>query len=267
MWLHLPPGFSPSSRAWEGLISPSDSPSHLLARSATWSGKSIPPSSWQRVCVTEPSIPLLSGLTFAPSTVDRGAESWIASLEVSPARTSARPGREPDSLAHDPGYGLSTPASWRKSDQESSSSRTSRPSSSGDSTGFSATWPRWGSMRSGACSARPGSGRLTAGKGSSFWPTPTARDWKDGAATGNEPTNGILGRTAARWTPSHPDQTPATGSTSPKMLNPRFVEWLMGLPLGWTDYAPVETESFRSWQRTHTELLQRVSGADEWVST
>lgn len=37
-------------------------------------------------------------------------------------------------------------------------------------------------------------------------------------------------------------------------LNPSFVEWLMGAPLGWTDYAPLGTESFRLWWLTHSVL-------------
>ena len=36
---------------------------------------------------------------------------------------------------------------------------------------------------------------------------------------------------------------PAVGG----QLNPTWVEWLMGLPLEWTDLKPVETESFRLW--------------------
>ena len=34
---------------------------------------------------------------------------------------------------------------------------------------------------------------------------------------------------------------------SPKRLNPNFVEWLMGLPIGWTALTPLETESYRQW--------------------
>jgi hypothetical protein len=39
------------------------------------------------------------------------------------------------------------------------------------------------------------------------------------------------------------DQLPnvaASVSGAKKRLNPRFVEWLMGLPLGWTDFEPLE---------------------------
>jgi hypothetical protein len=54
-----------------------------------------------------------------------------------------------------------------------------------------------------------------------LWPTPTARDHKDTGDCLNVPVNGLLGR-AVR--PSR-----AGGS-----LNPTWVEWLQGYPLGWT---------------------------------
>ena len=34
-------------------------------------------------------------------------------------------------------------------------------------------------------------------------------------------------------------------------LNPTWVEWLMGWPLGWTDLKPLEMDKFRQWQRSH----------------
>jgi DNA (cytosine-5)-methyltransferase 1 len=34
-------------------------------------------------------------------------------------------------------------------------------------------------------------------------------------------------------------------------LNPTWVEWLMGWPLGWTDCAVSGTDKFRQWQRSH----------------
>jgi len=50
-----------------------------------------------------------------------------------------------------------------------------------------------------------------------MWGTPTTRDWKDVGDLSNVPENGLLGRQVG-------------GS-----LNPTWVEWLMGFPLGWTD--------------------------------
>ena len=34
-------------------------------------------------------------------------------------------------------------------------------------------------------------------------------------------------------------------------LNPDWVEWLMGWPLGWTDLKPLATDRFRQWQHSH----------------
>jgi len=53
------------------------------------------------------------------------------------------------------------------------------------------------------------------------WPTPTARDHKDGTNVSGVPVNSLLGRAV--------QPTPETGA-----LNPTWVEWLMGFPIGWT---------------------------------
>ncbi len=95
-----------------------------------------------------------------------------------------------------------------------------------------------------------------------MWPTPTARDYKDGNAKScrNVPVNGLLGRAV------HLYPTPKTGARlcggsgnyqqlkeleasgqiteeechsmlvdNGGQLNPMWVEWLMGFPVGWTD--------------------------------
>ena len=41
------------------------------------------------------------------------------------------------------------------------------------------------------------------------------------------------------------------GETDGGRLNPTWVEWLMGWPLGWTDLKPLLMDKFRSWQRSH----------------
>ena len=89
------------------------------------------------------------------------------------------------------------------------------------------------------------------------WGTPTARDHKDGASTlENTPVNGLLGRQVLTAT------GPASPSDSgPRRLNPAFVEWLMGLPQGWTDFAPVETEFYR-WQRLMRSELSSLPWRD-----
>ena len=95
-----------------------------------------------------------------------------------------------------------------------------------------------GIQRSPEAAQRAQAGRATPGRNGGapknlreqihLWPTPTARDWKDGASIGSAPENGLLGRVV--------NPSPATGS-----LNPNWVEWLMGYPVGWTDLEDSET--------------------------
>jgi len=68
------------------------------------------------------------------------------------------------------------------------------------------------------------------------WPTPTSRDWKD--------TPGMATQAGSR---SRLDQLPRAvfannGDQKSGQLNPTWVEWLMGLPLGWTDLGFWATE-------------------------
>jgi hypothetical protein len=63
-----------------------------------------------------------------------------------------------------------------------------------------------------------------------MWPTPTSRDHKDtgdSIMNGTVPVNGLLGRAVA--------PTKMKGS-----LDPAFVEYLMGYPIGWTVLKPLE---------------------------
>ena len=62
-------------------------------------------------------------------------------------------------------------------------------------------------------------------------------------------TNSLLGRQAPRAT----GQASPSGS-GPRRLNPAFVEWLMGLPQGWTDFTPVGMEWSRWWRLMRSEL-------------
>ena len=40
-------------------------------------------------------------------------------------------------------------------------------------------------------------------------------------------------------------------------LNPPWVEWLMGWPIGSTDLKPLETDKFLQWQQQHLEYFQK----------
>ena len=72
-------------------------------------------------------------------------------------------------------------------------------------------------------------------------PTPNARDWKDGKTAGNRKSPG-LGVVA------HQLDTQTGGQ-----LNPTWVEWLMGWPLGWSELKPLEMDKSHYVQLPHGE--------------
>lgn len=72
-------------------------------------------------------------------------------------------------------------------------------------------------------------------KGGSFnnlFPTPTARDWK----------SGDVSQTTFKKNSRPLNEVIKLNESKPGQLNPSWVEWLMGWPIGWTDCGPVETE-------------------------
>ncbi len=38
-------------------------------------------------------------------------------------------------------------------------------------------------------------------------------------------------------------------------MNPEWIEWWMGWPVGWTELRPLETDKFRQWSRSHGNFL------------
>lgn len=75
----------------------------------------------------------------------------------------------------------------------------------------------------------------TDGKGLRLWPTPAARDYKGCNSLGHVQTRlekgerGHMGQLPNAVMMADPEHRPS-GS-----LNPAWVEWLMGFPIGWTD--------------------------------
>jgi hypothetical protein len=66
------------------------------------------------------------------------------------------------------------------------------------------------------------------------WPTPTAHNSKETNAPSESQRN-----------------TPTLAAQAGGSLNPTWVEWLMGWPLGWTDLRRLETGRFQQWQQQH----------------
>jgi len=226
------------------------------------------------------------GMTFAPLTDDRGEALLMSYRAGFHARTSAPQERAQASTAHDPASGLKWHASLAKFDPATSSWRTVQPSLLGDLGESSVTWPRSGMTAGGRCWAQPMSALRTSGTESGLWPTPTVAEGSKIPATANYGQIGLNNHPRIRGAVDRPKQiksgkfptptahnakegdypaeftrkTPSLnsvalgGKQTPQMpLNPVWVEWLMGWPLGWTDLKPLETAKFREWRQQHGE--------------
>jgi len=85
------------------------------------------------------------------------------------------------------------------------------------------------------------SGSIGLARTVAMWPTPTCHNAKEcdapAEANRNTPTPCHLARGGDKTQPTH--------------LNPPWLEWLMGWPLGWTDCAVSATDKFRLWLNSH----------------
>lgn len=88
----------------------------------------------------------------------------------------------------------------------------------------------------------PGGTSLTVAAADSMWPAPASRDHRHLHAKSYEERGG--GKKGEQL----PD---AVGGS----LNPPWVEWLMGWPIGWTDLKPLEMDKFRLWLEQHGVCL------------
>ena len=219
-----------------------------------------------------------SGTTCELSTGNHGLDAWMSSLAASRARTSALLERGQGSPASVQGSGVNLLGSFARFDPATSSWKTPQLSLLEGSEPFSETWPRWGLMRNGVCleQMKPPS-RLIAERSrlsttaieSGSWvadraPTPTV--------CGNYNRKGVSptsGNGLATWvkqrlpTPTVNDSKNVGGPSHLRRdtiplnamvggpLNPEWVEWLMGWPIGWTALEGLETGRFRQWWHLH----------------
>ena len=186
----------------------------------------------------------------------------VSPADVAPPPTTATSGPSSPALF----ASLNPDGSWRKTCQGYS-----QMTLDGSLEAFSETWPRAGMTRNGTAYRLRPSAPLTDATASGSWPTPTGRDWKDGSATAcqNVPANGLLGRVVHLPTPQATDYRTVNSTFGSCLrradvmgpverdlfgaiggLNPTWVEWLMGFPLGWTDCADSVTPSSRKSRKS-----------------
>jgi DNA (cytosine-5)-methyltransferase 1 len=128
----------------------------------------------------------------------------------------------------------------------------------------SVIWPRSGMTADGQCWELPTLERRTSGTDSGLWPTPTVcgNYNRKGAspASGDGLATAVLKcatPTARDWRSGKASQATMERNSRPLSeqiggsLNPTWVEWLMGFPLGWTDLKPLEMHKYHSAQQPH----------------
>jgi hypothetical protein len=230
------------------------------------------------------------GMTYKPLTENLGKELLTLYQEAFLAKTSQQLEKEQELMENDQECGKKWRGSFVKFDQNSSSWKTHQCSLLGDLEKFSETWPQWGLMRDGECWEHPMSEQTIKekefGLSEEIWPTPDANcgqrgtqpNWTPKRKSGHSAQYTINQAVRDRqiWpTPQASDNRDRGNLSSPVVqrrikigkqimlsqsvdqnsgqLNPTWVEWLMGWPLGWTDLKPLETDKSLCVQQQHGE--------------
>jgi hypothetical protein len=179
------------------------------------------------------------GMTFKPLTADRGEELLMSYLAAFPARTFQSRGGGQASTESEAECGDTWRGWLAKYDPATSSWRTAQCSLLEDSPECLVTLPRSGMTRGGLLWERQTLERRTSETGSGLWPTPTAHNAKEGG-----------------FPSEHSRNTPTLAAQVGGSLNPMWVEWLMGWPLGWTDLKPLATAKCPNVQPQHGDCLE-----------
>lgn len=139
------------------------------------------------------------------------------------------------------------------------------------------TWPRWGMWGGGELLELETVERPTSVTGSGLWPTPRASEIAAGASmetvgnikkplgnleelvyqrtwptpVANDAKNHTMPPAAESWD-SIPGEIIRGGFAIQGMfLNPEWVEWLQGWPMGWTGLKPLATDNVAQWLDAH----------------
>ena len=211
-----------------------------------------------------PSSP--SGTMSAPLTENLGEEQLMLFAEDSPAKTSVPQERESVLEESVRDYGQNMPELLARYGLSLSLRKTPRYCGVAGLTLSLETCPNWGMMQDGVCWELGTSVHPIKEIGCGSWPIPTRRDYK-----GTNSPEGLIRKdgksrmdqlpNAVKYsTPQSRDWKGTSGGFQKGKdlpgqvgghLNPAWVEWLMGWPVGWTDLKPLETDRFQQRQQQH----------------
>jgi len=200
------------------------------------------------------------GMTYKPLTesLGKGLLTWY--LEGFRAKTSQQQEKEMDLTENDQECGDTWRGWLAKYDPNTYSWKTPQCSLLGEEPESLETLPKWGMTVDGRLWEQQTLEPITSETGCGLWASPNARDWKDSGATQGNRKSPNLG-TQVHWpTPrtkgmcggsgswdllnknTTVEEARLMGAGNGGKLNPTWVEWLMGWPLGWTDLKPLETD-------------------------
>lgn len=177
-----------------------------------------------------------SGMMLRHSTGDRGVDAFILSLEDSRANPGQVQANKKENLIHEI-FGLTQLGSFAKWNPDSYSWRTHQDCEIFHiSEEFSETWPVAGSISDGLAFRRNHWEPITVAPACGYLPTPVSSDWHNRQASKNWQGNDLVSRIGG-------------------IPNPNFVEWMMGIPRGWSASAFLETHRFQEWHDLHSRFL------------
>lgn len=186
------------------------------------------------------------GLTCRALTEDDGEAVLMSYLAAFPAKTLVPQGNEKALVEREAEYGKKWPELSVKYCRDSSSWKTHRSLLEEVLPWSSVTLPRWGMTVNGFVLRHPtlerpinGIGSGSSPDGLTFFHTPNC----SGMDGGSNSRRALRQRQAAHGNP--PERGP---------INPEFVEWLMGWPIGWTELKPLAMGKFHEWQQQHGEF-------------
>jgi hypothetical protein len=197
------------------------------------------------------------GTMCEPSTESRGEELQTLCVEGSPAKILAAPEMVMDWKENEAGYGKKCDESFAKYDHDTRLWRTAQCLLLGGLEEYSETWPKWGLMQDGAVYQRhiwePRMGAIGFG----YLPTPCKSDGTQ--------SNKSYRRNTQTWENSSSLTAFLLGrmfglsgdAPRPKgrfLVMPRFVQWMMAWPDGWTSLQPLGMDKYLLWQQAHGEF-------------
>jgi hypothetical protein len=214
------------------------------------------------------------GMTYKPLTEDRGAELLTLYLAAFPARTLVQQEKVMDWTESEAECGTKWRGWLAKLCPDTFLWKTAQCSLIEGEQESLEILPRWGMTRNGLLWELPMLEPITRGTGSGSlvnilpppphqtWPTPTAHMSKETNAPSENKRNTPTLTAQANWaTPTVCGNHNRKGASKTSgdglatqvggKLNPMWVEWLMGWPLGWTDLKPLATDKSHCVQQQH----------------